>query len=79
VRMLASQARKGAGDLPNCVIKAFWMPPYLARLRVEDRCNGTKQALILWGPEIDGKRSLIAAKDQGRGDDGTNSASIVHE
>jgi hypothetical protein len=61
--MLASQARKRAGDLPDCFIKAFWMPSHFARLRVEDRCNGTKKALVLGGPEIDGKRSLIAAED----------------
>jgi hypothetical protein len=61
--MLAAQTRKRSGDLANCVIEALRMPPYLARLRIENRCNGTKQTLVLWGPEIDGKRSLIAAED----------------
>ena len=79
MRMLASQARKRAGDLANCVIETFRMPPYLARLRVEDRCNGTKQTLVLWCPEIDGKRSLIATEEQGRGYDRADSAPIVDE
>ena len=79
MRMLASQAGKRAGDLPNCVIKAFWMPPYLARLCVEDRCNGTMQTLVLRVPEIDGERSLIAPKEQGRGYDRADSAPIVDE
>jgi hypothetical protein len=30
--MLATEARKRASDLANCVIKAFWMPPHFARL-----------------------------------------------
>ena len=77
MRMLASQAGKRAGDLANCVIETFRMPPYLARLRVEDRCNGTKQTLVLWCPEIDGKRSLIATEEQGRGYDRADSAPIA--
>ena len=50
VRMLASQTRKRAGDLPNCVIEALWMPPCLARCGIEDRSDGATQTIVLWVP-----------------------------
>ena len=79
MRMLASQARKRASDLANCIIEALRMPPYLASRGIENRSNRAKQSLVLRVPEIDGERSLIAPKDQGRSDDRTDSAPIVHE
>ena len=77
--MLAFQAGERAGDLTNSFIEALRMPPYLARRGVENRSDGTSQALVLWVPEIDGKRSLGATEDQGRSYDRTDSAPILHE
>jgi hypothetical protein len=39
--MFASKARKRAGDLANCFIEAFRMPPYLACRGIEDWGNRT--------------------------------------
>ena len=79
MRIFAAQARKRAGDLANSVIEALRMPPYLASRSVEDRSDGTTQPLVLWVPKIDGKRSLVATEEQGRGYNRTDSAPIVHE
>jgi len=61
--MLAVQAGDRASDLANCVIEALGMRPYLACRGVEDRSDGTTQPLILWVPEIDGERSLVATEE----------------
>ena len=74
MRMFAAEARERTGDLANCFIEALRMPPYLARLRVEDRCNGTMQTLVLRVPKIDSKRSLVTTEEQGRGYDRPDSA-----
>jgi len=61
--MLAVQTGERAGDLPNSVIEALRMRPYLTPRGVEDRSDRTPQPLVLWVPEIDGERSLVATEE----------------
>lgn len=61
--MLAVQAGERASDLANCVIEALRMRPYLARRSVEDRSDLTPQPFVLWVPEFDGERSLVATEE----------------